>query len=96
MAAANACLLMTFLAYSHREELELVNYQSSAEGTLAFANGKYQLTELILRPRLTLKTEEDSEIARIVLENAHRDCIIANSITASVRLEPEFGVEAGP
>jgi len=93
VTAASACLLMTFLAYSHREELELVRYESEADGALEFADGKYRFTEVTLRPRLTFRTEEDAEIAQMVLEQAHRDCIITNSITAQVKLEPQIGVE---
>lgn len=95
MTALNACLLIPSLAYSQQEELELVRYQSSAVGTLEFAGGKYHFTESILRPSLTLKAEEEAEIAPMVLEAAHRDCIITNSVTASVRLEPDIAVEAG-
>lgn len=95
VAAASACLLMTFLAYSRREELELVKYESSADGALEFANGRYRFTEVILRPRLVFKTEEDAEIAEMVLEQAHRDCIITNSVTSEIKLEPEISVEPG-
>jgi len=96
VAAADACLLMTFLAYSQREELELVSYESRADGALEFANGRYRFTEVTLRPRLTFRSEEDAEIAQVVLEQAHRDCIITNSITAAVRLEPEICLAAEP
>jgi peroxiredoxin-like protein len=95
VTAASACLLMTFLAYSQREELKMVKYESSAEGALEFINGRYRFTEVILRPHLTFRTEEDAQIAQMVLEEAHRDCIITNSITASVKLEPEICVEGG-
>jgi peroxiredoxin-like protein len=96
VTAASACLLMTFLAYSQREELELVDYESDTEGVLEFVNGRYRFTEVILRPRLTFRSDEDAEIGQMVLEQAHRDCIITNSMTAAVRLEAEIGVEAGP
>ena len=87
---------MTFLAYSQREELELVRYESDAQGALEFADGRYRFTEVTLRPRLTFKTELDAEIAQMVLEEAHRDCIITNSITAAVKLEPEICVATAP
>ena len=96
VAAADACLLMTFLAYAHREELDLVRYESEADGTMEFADGRYRFTEIILKPRLTFSSEEDAEIAQVVLEQAHRDCIITNSITAAVKLEPQIQVEAAP
>jgi peroxiredoxin-like protein len=96
IAAADACLLMTFLAYAQREELELIRYESDADGALEFADGRYRFTTVTLRPRLTFRTEEDAEIAQIVLEQAHRDCIITNSITAAVKLEPEICVQTVP
>ncbi|HXH49749.1 MAG TPA: OsmC family protein [Terriglobia bacterium] len=96
VAAADACLLMTFLAYAQREELELVRYESEAEAAMEFTDGRYRFTEVVLRPHLKFKTQEDAEIAHMVLELAHRDCIITNSITAAVKLEPEICVEAVP
>lgn len=93
VTAASACLLMTFLAYAQREEIEMVRYESDADGALEFAEGRYRFTEVTLRPRLTFRTEEDAEIAQMVLEQAHRDCIITNSVTALVKLEPKIGVE---
>jgi peroxiredoxin-like protein len=94
VSAADACLLMTFLAYSQREELELVKYESEADGVLELADGRYRFTEVTLRPRLTFRDEEDAEIAQMVLELAHRDCIVTNSISATVKMEPEICVEA--
>jgi peroxiredoxin-like protein len=96
VAATDACLLMTFLAYAQREELELVRYESAADGSLEFADGRYRFTEVTLRPRLTFRSEEDVEIAEMVLELAHRDCIITNSITAAVKLEPEISTVGAP
>jgi peroxiredoxin-like protein len=93
VAAADSCLLMTFLAYAHREELELVRYESDADGMMEFVDGRYRFTEVTLKPRLTFRSEDDAEIARVVLEQAHRDCIITNSITAAVKVEPSIDVE---
>ena len=90
VVSANAWLLTMFLAYAEPEALELVSDISSAEEVLEFVGGKYGFTELILRFRLSVKTDEDADIARVVFENAHRACIITNSITASARLEPVF------
>jgi peroxiredoxin-like protein len=96
VAAADACLLMTFLAYAQREELEVVRYESEADAAMEFTDGRYRFTEVVLRPHLKFRTQEDAEIARMVLELAHRDCIITNSITAAVKLEPEICAETGP
>lgn len=90
VAAINACLLMTFLAYAQREELDLSSFSSSAEGLLEFAEGKYKITEVVVKPDLVVHSEDDALLARDVLERAHRDCIISNSVRAVVKIEPQI------
>jgi peroxiredoxin-like protein len=95
VAAVNSCLLMTFLAYAEREELELARFASTAEGLLEHSEGKYRITEVVLKPDLMVNSEEDALLARDILERAHRDCIITNSVRASVKLVPQIRAEAG-
>lgn len=96
VSALNACLLMTFLAYAQREELNLGAFSSAAEGHLEHSEGKYRITEVILKPDLVVTEEDDVLLARDILERAHRDCIIANSVRAVVKMAPQIRWEAGP
>lgn len=96
VAAINSCLLMTFLAYAQREELNLAKFTSTAEGLLEHAEGKYRITDVVLKPSLVVNSEEDVLMARDILERAHRDCIITNSVRAQVKLVPQIRAEAGP
>lgn len=92
VASVNVCTLMTFLAYAHHKNLTLAGYECSAEGFLGYSNGKYRFTEIALHPHLTLESEEAIEQARAVLEDAHNNCLISNSIVAQVKIFPEFHV----
>lgn len=94
VASVNACTLMTFVAYAQAKGLELAGYESSAEGVLEYAEGKYRFTEIILRPRLAVKSPADIERAREVLEKSHELCFVSNSISAAVKIEPQFEVVA--
>jgi len=96
VAAINACLLMTFLAYAQREELNPGSLSSAAEGFLEHSEGKYRITEVVLKPDLVVNDEDDVLLARDILERAHRDCIIANSVRAVVKMVPQIRWEADP
>jgi organic hydroperoxide reductase OsmC/OhrA len=95
VSTVNGCLLMTFLAYAEREELDLAAFESAAEGLLEYSEGKYRITEIVLKPNLTVNSEEDALLARDVLERAHRDCIITNSIRTTVTMVPQIRWEPG-
>jgi organic hydroperoxide reductase OsmC/OhrA len=41
-----------------------------------------------LRPRITLERAADVGRARALVEKAHRQCFIGNSVSATVDLEP--------
>jgi len=92
ISALNTCTLMTFIAFAQHKGLQFVSYESSAEGLLKNVEGKYRFTEVTLHPRLTLKPQEDVERARQILADAEANCFVSNSITAAVKVDPEFRV----
>ncbi|MBI4459337.1 MAG: OsmC family protein [Acidobacteria bacterium] len=90
VAAANACLLLTFMAYVERERIVVTSYESTASGTVERVADKYQFTEITIRPRVELA---DSSFAQQVEENlrkAEKNCLIGNSISAPLRVEPHI------
>ena len=89
VASVNACTMMTFLAYAQHKGLELVEYESEAEGVLENVEGKYRFTEVTVRPHVVVKSAEAVSQAREILASAHRDCLVTNSTTAEVKIFPE-------
>jgi peroxiredoxin-like protein len=94
VAAVNACVMQTFLAYALRANLSLVSYESAAEGVLERAEGRYRFTEFNVYPVLVLRTEADIERARTIMESAESSCLISESIRARVRVVPDFRVDS--
>lgn len=93
VAAVNACLMTTFLAIADLSKLNFVAFRSQAQGKLEKVEGQgFQITEIVLRPHLTITQERDRERAGRLLEKAERSCFISNSIKANVRLEPAISV----
>jgi organic hydroperoxide reductase OsmC/OhrA len=92
VGSLNTCMMLTFLTLAQTRRLTPVGYESKAEGLLENVAGKYQITNVEVRPRITLKSEADLEPARQAMENVEAHCFIANSIRARVTLTPEFVV----
>ncbi len=94
VASVNACTLMTFAAYARHKGLGLVSYECAGEGVLEYVEGKYRFTEIILHPHIVVKTPQDVEPARKILEDAHQSCLVTNSITTEVKVFPDIRVAA--
>ena len=92
VAAVDACTMTTFLAFAQRLNLPFVSYTSNAEGTLEFAQSGYQFTTIILRPTITVTSADAVEQVKRTLEDAHKSCLVSNSIKATVILEPSITV----
>lgn len=97
VASVNACLMTTFLAIAANSKLEIVSFSCEAKGTLEKVERLgYQMTEILLRPRLTIRQRRDLERAARILEKAEKNCLISNSIKSAVNLEPQIFCEQNP
>ena len=90
VAALNACMMLTFVAFAQGKKLAFVAYESAAEGLLANVDGKYRIVEVSVRPIVVLSSEADIAAARTIMAEVKANCFISNSITADVKLAPEF------
>lgn len=88
VSAVNACTLTTFVAFAQRDGLPVESYSSKAEGLLEFVNGSYMFTKVTVLPTIIVAAPEAVAKAERALHEAHKSCIIANSIRASVSIEP--------
>jgi organic hydroperoxide reductase OsmC/OhrA len=94
VGSLNTCMMLTFLTFAQAQGLIPTGYESEAEGLLENVEGKYHITEITVRPHVTLKNEVELEPARKIMESVEAHCFIANSINARVTLTPEFVVAA--
>jgi peroxiredoxin-like protein len=90
VASVNSCIMTTVLAFADRAGLGFEKFESEAEGLLEFVDGKFLFTKIVVRPRVTLRSEEDKGKAEEILHKAERNCLVSNSIRTEVILEPAF------
>ncbi|MGN6478419.1 MAG: OsmC family protein [Flavipsychrobacter sp.] len=93
-AAVNSCLMTTFLAIAENSRLNYQQFESNASGKLEMVDGKYIMSEVILRPVVTIENEEERARAERVLQKSEQNCLISNSITSKIIFEPTVNVLA--
>jgi organic hydroperoxide reductase OsmC/OhrA len=96
VAALSACHALTFLFLAARDHLLVTGYSDDAVGELAMVDGKLRMAVVKLRPQITLDPEADVAKARLLVEKAHRQCFIGNSVSAKVDVEPDITFASEP
>lgn len=92
VASENTCLLMTFISVAEKMRFEFLSYECDAVGHLEKTDEGLVFTEMILRPRIVVGSEESVKKAERALEIADKNCLIANSMKTKVIVEPEIVV----
>jgi organic hydroperoxide reductase OsmC/OhrA len=92
VGSVNTCMMLTFLTLAQAKGLTPVGYESEAGGLLENIEGRYCITEVTVRPRVSLKGTADLERAREIMESVEAQCFISNSIKSKVTLTAEFVV----
>jgi organic hydroperoxide reductase OsmC/OhrA len=93
VASVEMCQMLTFLGLAQKQNLPLVSYKSSASGTLEFLDGGYKFTRIEVTPRIVVEDPATEDSVKGIVHEAHKRCLIANSITAIVHVQPEVVVQ---
>jgi organic hydroperoxide reductase OsmC/OhrA len=84
LAAAVSCQLLSFLAVAARARIDVVAYSDDAEAEMPEDDRPMRITAIRLRPTITVAPGTDvGRIDRLV-EVAHKECFIANSLTSAM------------
>jgi organic hydroperoxide reductase OsmC/OhrA len=93
--SASSCQLLSFLAVAARARIDVVEYDDYAEGVMPDDSRPMRITEIVLRPRITVRGSVREERVRHLCEVAHRECYIANSVTTQIVVEPAITIVDG-
>ena len=90
VASVDICTMTTFMAFAQHKNLPIVSYKTHAEGLLEFIDGTYQFTKIYLWPTILVQTNDAIEQTRQTITDAHKSCLISNSIKADVIIQPNI------
>ena len=88
VSSANVCYMTTLLGTIKNMGVELISYESHAEGILETVDKMKIFTKIIIRPKI--KAKETEEKIRMILGHAEKRCLVANSMKTQVIIEPEI------
>lgn len=90
VAALNSCYALTLLSIAEFSKVSVVSLSSTAKGKLDKAQGGgYQITEIVVKPRVVIASAIDLTRMPRILEKAKENCFISNSIKSTIKVEPE-------
>jgi peroxiredoxin-like protein len=93
VGAVNSCFMTTFLAIAENSKLDFVSFKAAADGKLEKREGQgFSITEIVLKPKLTIRDSHDAARAARILEKAEKHCLISNSVKTEIKLEAEINV----
>jgi len=85
VASAHACCLTTFIAKANKVGINLLSYESSAEGILEKVDGQLMFTKIAVKSRI--KTDGDKEIVKEIVKQVEQSALVINSMKTDVTIE---------
>ena len=70
----------------------MLSYFDEAEATMPEDDRPVRITRITLRPRMVVAAGSDVERVLRIVEKAHHECYIANSVTSQIVIEPVVDV----
>lgn len=95
VAALSSCHLLSYLHLCAVNGVVVTGYEDDASGTMIEdSDGGGHMTEVVLRPVVTIAPGSDREKALHLHHDAARLCFIARSVNFSLRHEPQIAESA--
>lgn len=87
VASVNSCLMSTFLLVAENSKFQFISFESNAIGKIEKVNGKFSITEVVLKPTLIIPSSQNETKAKRVIEMSEKACAISNSIKTKMKLD---------
>jgi organic hydroperoxide reductase OsmC/OhrA len=84
LASAVSCQLLSFLAVAARARIDVVAYSDDAEADMPEDDPPLRITTIRLRPTITVAAGTNVDRIDRLVEVAHKECFIANSLTSAM------------
>jgi peroxiredoxin-like protein len=88
VAAVNSCLMTTFLAIAENSKMEFISFECNAVGKVDQVEGKYMVTEIVLKPKVVVSSIIQEDRMLRILEKSEKACLVSNSIKSKIIFEP--------
>jgi len=87
LQAAVSCQLLSFLAVAARARIDVVGYRDDATAVMPELPRPARITHIALRPHITVSGDVDPGRVERLVEVAHRECFVANTLSCAMSIE---------
>lgn len=95
LVAAASCQMLSFLAVAARARIDVTGYEDDAEAVMGEDDRPMWITEIRLRPRITVRAPATERRVHDLADLAHRECFIANSLRSQISVTPTVTIVEG-
>ena len=92
LSALASCYTTTFRALADCSALEYSDLGVEVEGSVCKSDSGYAFSEMVLRPKLTIGSEEEQARAVSLLHKAKAVCLVSRALTVPQVFEPRVQV----
>ena len=93
IASVNSCYMATFLVVAENSKFEFISFDCNSVGIVETINETLSVTQITLKPKVVIKSAENEEQLMKILEKSNKVCLISNSVTTKISLEPIITVQ---
>ena len=88
LMAASSCQMLWFLHLAAKARIDVVAYDDEAVALMPQDIEPVRITEIALRPRITVTGDPSEERIHKLVDTAHEYCFIANTLNSAMSVEP--------
>jgi organic hydroperoxide reductase OsmC/OhrA len=89
LCAVASCYTTTFRALADNSKFEYVDFGVEVEGSVNKAEVGYAFGDVVIRPTLTIVSEDQRERALRLLEKTKTVCLVSRALRVGQTLEPQ-------
>ena len=90
LSAVDSCVMTTFLHYAERKKINFRTYESETEGILERINDQFMFSKIIVKPKISVASEDQIDKIKELMMTAENNCFISNSIRSEVEVMPKI------
>jgi organic hydroperoxide reductase OsmC/OhrA len=88
LMAASSCQMLWFLHLAAKARIDVVAYDDEAVALMPEDAEPVRITEITLRPRISVTGDPSEERIHKLVHSAHGYCFVANSLNSAMSIEP--------
>lgn len=94
VGSVELCHMHTFLAFASQRQIQILSYESHANGVLESFEGEFRFTRIVIFPTIVVRGPlAETRDVHALLHEAERHCLVANSIASIVEVSPTIIVQ---